>query len=228
MIADETVERLRAAADIVAIVQESGVALRRTGGDFRGACPFHGGKNPNFSVSPKLGSYHCFVCHEKGDVFSYVRKKHGLDFTAAAKFLGERFGVEVVDVQARAAARDPNEPNWEAVSIAADWFRAQLASDAGSSAREYLTSRGIDDVARERFGIGFAPRDPQLLRRYLHTLGVDDARQIDAGLLVRREGETEPRSGFRARVMFPIFDEFGHHVAFGGRALGDRQPKYLN
>jgi DNA primase len=228
MIADETVERVRAAADIVAIVQESGVPLRRTGGDFRGACPFHNGKNPNFSVSPKHGSYHCFVCHEKGDVFTYVRKRQGLDFTAAVKFLGERFGVEVVDVQARAAARDPNEPNWEAVSIAADWFRAQLASDSGRAAREYLTSRGIDDSARERFGIGFAPRDPQLLRRYLHTLGVDDARQIEAGLLVKREGEAEPRSGFRARVMFPILDEFGHHVGFGGRALGDRQPKYLN
>jgi DNA primase len=228
MIADETVERVRAAADIVAIVQESGVPLRRTGGDYRGACPFHGGKNPNFSVSPKHGSYHCFVCHEKGDVFSYVRKRQGLDFTAAVKFLGERFGVEVVDVQARAAARDPNEPNWEAVSIAAEWFRAQLASDGGKVAREYLTSRGIDDGARERFGIGFAPRDPQLLRRYLHTLGVDDTRQIEAGLLVKREGEAEPRSGFRARVMFPILDEFGHHVGFGGRALGDRQPKYLN
>ena len=228
MIADETVERVRAAADIVAIIQEFGVPLRRSGGDWRGACPFHGGKNPNFSVSPKVGSYHCFVCHEKGDVFTFVRKRQGLDFTAAVKLVGERAGIEVIDTPMRAAAPDANEPNWEVLSTAAEWFRTQLASDPGAAAREYLTSRDIDDAARERFAIGFAPGDAQSLRRYLHSLGFDDTRQTDAGLLVVREGETEPRIRFRGRVMFPILDEFGHHVGFGGRALGDATPKYLN
>jgi DNA primase len=228
MIADETVERVRAAADIVAIIQEFGVPLRRTGGDWRGACPFHGGKNPNFSVTPKLGAYHCFVCHEKGDVFTFLRKKQGLDFTAAVKLVGERVGIDVVDTPMRAAVQDPNEPNWEVLSSAGEWFRTQLAGDAGTAAREYLTSREIDEAARERFGIGFAPRDAGALRRYLHSLGFDDARQTEAGLLVLREGETEPRVRFRGRIMFPIVDESGHHVGFGGRALGDVTPKYLN
>ena len=228
MIADETVERVRAAADIVAIIQEFGVPLRRSGGDWRGACPFHGGKNPNFSVTPKLGAYHCFVCHEKGDVFTFLRKKQGLDFTAAVKLVGERVGIDVVDTPMRAQVQDPNEPNWETLASAGEWFRSQLGSDAGTAAREYLTSREIDEAARERFGIGFAPRDPQALRRYLHSLGFDDARQTEAGLLVLREGETEPRIRFRGRVMFPILDESGHHVGFGGRALGDVTPKYLN
>jgi DNA primase len=228
MIADETVERVRAAADIVAIMQEFGVPLRRSGGDWRGACPFHGGKNPNFSVTPKLGVYHCFVCHEKGDVFTFLSKKQGLDFTSAVKLVGERVGIDVVDTPMRAAVQDPNEPNWEVLSTAGEWFRTQLAGSAGTAARDYLTSREIDDAARERFGIGFAPRDAQALRRYLHSLGFDDARQTEAGLLVQREGETEPRIRFRGRVMFPILDESGHHVGFGGRALGDATPKYLN
>ncbi|HYW33412.1 MAG TPA: DNA primase, partial [Gemmatimonas sp.] len=228
MIADETVERVRAAADIVAIIQESGVPLKRYGGDWRGACPFHGGKNPNFAVSPKLGSFHCFVCHEKGDVFTYVRKRQGLDFSSAVKLVGERSGIEVIDAPRRAAVADPNEPNWEVLSSAAEWFRTQLAGPLGAAAREYLTSRNIDEAARERFGIGFAPRDAMLLRRYLHSLGFDDTRLTEAGLLVVREGASEPSTRFRGRVMFPILDELGHHVGFGGRALGDHKPKYLN
>jgi DNA primase len=97
----------------------------------------------------------------------------------------------------------------------------------GRDARAYLTSRGLNEDSWERFGIGFAPADPQLLRRYLHTLGFDDDRLLEAGLLVQGEGR-DARLRFRERVMFPIVDESGHHVAFGGRVIGDREPKYLN
>lgn len=227
MIADETVERVRAAADIVAIIGEF-VPLRRSGGEFRGACPFHGGKNPNFSVSQKRGSYHCFVCHESGDVFTFVRKRLGLDFTAAVKMVGERAGIDVVDAPRRAHVPDPNEGNWETIATAAEWFREQLAAPIGADARAYLLSRDIDEAACARFGIGFAPRDGQAMRKYLHGLGFDDARQLDAGVIAVREGETEPRARFRGRVTFPILDEQGHHVGFGGRAMGDATPKYLN
>src|SRR6478672_7949170 len=137
MIADETVERVRAAADIVAIIGEF-VPLRRTGGEFRGACPFHGGKNPNFSVVQESLSNNCFVCHESGDVFTFVRKRLGLDFTAAVKMVGERAGIEVIDAPRRAQVADPNEPNWELLATANEWFREQLAAPGGSSAREYL------------------------------------------------------------------------------------------
>jgi DNA primase len=228
MISDEIVERVRASADIVQILSEF-IPLKRAGADFRGPCPFHNGTKPNFSVSQKRGSYHCFVCNESGDVFTFVRKRLGLDWPAAVKMIGERVGIEVVDTPTRAHAPDPNERNWEVLATAAEWFRTQLADEAsGRDAREYLEGRELDTAARERFGIGFAPRDPHALRRYLHTLGFDDARQLEAGLLALREGETEPRARFRGRVMFPILDEAGHHVGFGGRALGDNQPKYLN
>lgn len=228
MISDELIERVRTAADIVQIISEF-VPLKRAGGDYRGPCPFHGGTNPNFSVSPKRGSYHCFVCHESGDVFSFVRKRLGLDWPSAVKMIGERVGIEVIDVPMRAQAPDPNAPNFEVLAAAAEWFQRQLMDDAtGRDARAYLQERQLDEVAWDRFGLGFAPRDLQALRRYLHSLGADDARLIEAGLFVVRDGETEPRPRFRGRLMFPILDEMGRHVGFGGRALGDDTPKYLN
>lgn len=228
MIPDETVERVRSAADIVEILSEF-VPLKRSGGAWRGPCPFHQGKNPNFSVSPSHGSYHCFVCHESGDVFTFLRKRLGLDWPSAVKYVGEKVGIEVIDAPRRAQAPDPNAPNYEALAAAAEWFQRQLREEQiGRAAREYLERRGLDPHAWHRFGLGFAPRDAQLLRRYLHSLGYDDARQLEAGLLVVREGETEPRVRFRGRVMFPIQDELARHVGFGGRAMGDDAPKYLN
>lgn len=228
MIADDVVERVRLAADIVQIIGEY-VPLRRTGGSYRGPCPFHQGTKPNFSVTPDKGTYHCFVCHESGDVFTFLRKRLGLDFVGAIKLVGERVGIEVVDQPTRAHAPDPNERNWEVLATAAEWFRAQLADpQGGRDARAYLDGRGIDEAARARFGIGFAPRDGTALRRYLNSLGFDEARQLEAGVLYRREGDPEARTRFRGRIMFPILDELGHHVGFGGRALGDATPKYLN
>jgi len=228
MISDETVERVRSAADIVQIIQEF-VPLKRMGDSFRGACPFHGGTKANFSVNQKRSAYHCFVCHESGDVFTFVRKRLGLDWPSAVKMIGDRVGIEVIDTPARQQVADPNERNWEVLATAAEWFRRQLEDAVvGRDAREYLEGRGLDLAARTRFGLGFAPRDAVALRRYLHSLGFDDARQLEAGLLMVREGETEPRMRFGGRVMFPIVDELGHHVAFGGRSLGDATPKYLN
>ena len=228
MIADDVVERVRLAADIVQIIGEY-VPLKRSGGSYRGPCPFHQGTKPNFSVAPDKGSYHCFVCHESGDVFTFLRKRLGLDFVGAIKLVGERVGIEVVDQPTRAHAPDPNEKNWEVLATAAEWFRAQLADEqSGREARDYLAGRGIDTVACTRFGIGFAPRDAQALRRYLNALGFDEARQLDAGLVAKRDGEATPRARFAGRIMFPILDELGHHVAFGGRAMGDAIPKYLN
>jgi DNA primase len=228
MIADDVLERVRLAADIVQIIGEY-VPLVRSGGSYRGPCPFHQGTKPNFSVTPDKGTYHCFVCHESGDVFTFLRKRLGLDFVGAIKLVGERVGIEVIDQPTRAVVADPNERNWEVLATAAEWFRTQLADEAlGREARSYLDSRGIDEAARARFGIGFSPRDPQAMRRYLNSLGFDEARQLEAGLLFQREGMDDARTRFRGRIMFPILDELGHHVGFGGRALGDAEPKYLN
>lgn len=228
MIPDEVVEQVRAAADVVAIIGEY-VPLKRSGGSWRGPCPFHQGKNPNFSVTPATGTYHCFVCHESGDVFTFLRKRLGLDWPTAIKMVGEKSGISVVDVPRGRQVQDPHARHHEALTAAAEWFVQQLQVAPGSDdARAYLTSRGLDADACTRFGIGYSPRDAQALPRYLASLGFDEALQVESGLLVVRDGETAGRARFRGRIMFPIHDETGKPVGFGGRAMGDDQPKYLN
>ena len=226
MIPDDVVEQVREAADIVSIVGEL-VKLKRVGSSYRGPCPFHQGKDPNFSVTAK-GGYHCFVCHEKGDVFTFVQKRLGLDFVEAVKYVGGKAGVEVREVRRdRGAEQDPREPFWEMNAAAAEFFRRALESDAGAPARAYLDSRDVGGELAGRFGLGFAPRHHEL-RAHLTALGFDDARQVEAGLLVVRDEGGEPRSRFRQRLMFPIYDAQNRVIAFGGRVIGEGEPKYLN
>ena len=228
MIPDDTVEQVRDHADIVAVIGEH-VKLKRVGTSYRGPCPFHQGKDPNFSVSPR-GGYHCFVCHEKGDVFSFVQKRLGLNFVEAVKYVGEKSGVEVKEISRdRNAGPDPREKFWEINAAAADYFTRTLwQEEVGAAAREYLATRQLSRDVADRFGVGFAPRDPSALREHLATLGFDDARQIQAGLLVLREEGSEPRPRFRNRLMFPIHDTQNRVIAFGGRVIGEGEPKYLN
>ena len=229
MIPDETVDRVREAADIVQIVSEY-VTLKRTGTDWRGPCPFHQGTHRNFSVSPKRGRYHCFVCGEGGDVFTFVQKRLGMDFTSAVKFVGERSGVEVREVESRRRSEpDFREPFWEVNAAAADYFRRVLwEEELGAPARAYLAERAVTREVADRFGLGFAPREIGLMRMHLAALGFDDERMVEAGLLVRPEENAELRPRFRNRLIFPIYDVPGRTIAFGGRLIGPGEPKYLN
>lgn len=226
MIRDDVVDRVREEADIISVIGEF-VTLKRVGNSFRGPCPFHHGKDPNFSVTNR--GFNCFVCHESGDVFTFVQKHLGLDFVDAVKWVGAKAGVDVPEVARSTTERDSREPLWEVMSTAAEFLRSQLwDGTAAAPAREYLTSRSLDREEAERFGIGYASRDGAALREHLHALGFDDDRQLQAGLLAVREDRPEPRPRFRDRLTFPIFDAAGHVVGFGGRVLGDGQPKYLN
>lgn len=226
MIPDDVVDRVRNESDIVAIVGDF-VKLKRVGTSYRGPCPFHHGKNPNFSVTDR--GYHCFKCGESGDVFSFVQKHLGLDFTESVKWVGARSGIEVRDVARRADQRDAREPLWEVAASAADFFRTQLwDSPVAKHARDYLSSRGLTRADADRFGIGYAPRDVAAMRGALEALGFDSERQLAAGVLLSSEDRPEPRPRFRDRLMFPIYDPQSHIVGFGGRILGDGEPKYLN
>lgn len=228
MIPDETVERVREAADIVDIVGEH-VKLRRMGNSWRGPCPFHGGKNPNFSVNPSSGTYHCFKCGVSGNVFGFLREHLGVSFVDSVRIVGERYGIEVRDVASRQRERDPREPLWELLSAAGEWFVRQLWEGShGRDARAYLERREVPKELAERFSLGYAPREAEGLREHLSALGFDNERQLAAGVLVLREGESTPRPRFRGRLMFPIHDSSGRLTGFGGRAIGDIEPKYLN
>jgi DNA primase len=229
VIPDETVERVRESADIVGVIGEY-VELKRQGSDYRGPCPFHQGTHRNFSVSPKKQMYYCFVCHEGGDVFSFLTRRLGVDWPTAVKMVAEKSGIEVVETTSRRTEeKDDREPFWEVNGAAAEYFRNILWNDPlGEDAREYLGQRGIERDLADRIGIGFAPREIGLMRAYLNTLGFDDARQSEAGLLTTPEGATDPRPRFRGRLMFPIYDLSSRVVGFGGRLLGPGEPKYLN
>jgi DNA primase len=227
VIPDEVVDRVREEADIVSVIGEF-VKLKRVGTSFRGPCPFHHGKNPNFSVSAK-GGYKCFKCGESGDVFTFIQKQLGLDFVESVKWVGNKIGVEVREIAKRVDDKDSREPFWEVNATVAEYFRNQLWESSNAQiARDYLASRNISREDADRFSIGYAPREPTAMRQHLVALGFDDDRQLKAGVLIQTEDRPEPRPRFRGRLMFPIYDIAGHPVGFGGRVLGEGTPKYLN
>src|SRR5688500_6291924 len=173
--------------------------------------------------------YYCFVCHEGGDVFNFLQKRLGMDWPSAVRAVAEKSGVEIREIDSRREGPDPREPVWELNATAAEYFQRILWDDElGAPAREYLASRNISRDAATRFGLGFAPREIGLLRGYLNTLGFDDQRLLDAGLLVQREEAEEPRPRFRGRLIFPIYDASNRLSGFGGRLIGPGEPKYLN
>jgi DNA primase len=227
VIPDEIVEQVSQQADIVAIIGEH-VKLKKVGSAWRGPCPFHQGTNANFSVMPR-GGYSCFVCGEKGTVFTFVQKRLGMSFPEAVKYVGEKCGVEVKEIDRKRTGPDPREPMWELQATVAEFFQRTLwDSPTGAAARDYLAERAVGRATAERFGIGFAPREIGAMRAHLNSLGVDDARLLAAGLLVKRDEHEELRPRFRDRLVFPIVDQSGHTVGFGGRLLGPGEPKYLN
>lgn len=228
MIPDEDIERVREGADIVAIIGEH-VPLKRVGADFRGPCPFHHGTHRNFSVSPRRRIFHCFRCGEGGDVFTFLQKHLGVDWPTAVRMAAEKSGIPIREVGSHREGPDPREPLWEVNAAAQEYFRRILHEDVrGAVARGYLLERELTLEQADRFGIGYAPRDVALMRDHLISLGYDEARQLEAGLLTRREDRDELRPRFRDRLMFPIHDVSGRIAGFGGRLLGPGEPKYLN
>ena len=169
MIPDELVEQIREQADIVQIIGEH-VPLKRLGSDYRGPCPFHQGTHANFSVSTKKHMYYCFVCHEGGDVFTFLSKRLGMDWPTAVRLVAEKSGIEIPAADAYRSGPDPRERLWEVTASAAEYFRRMLwDDDGGGVARDYLSSRGIDRATADRFGMGSRPSAIGLARSYLQT-----------------------------------------------------------
>ena len=225
MIPDDVIEQVREAADLIAIIGEY-VELKRTGSDYRGPCPFHGGTHRNFAVIPKKGMFYCFVCHEAGDVFTFFMKKLGMDYPTAVRETARRVGITIPE-RTGPTGPDPREPLYQAVATAADWFSRQLhESPEASGARDYLGSRHVTLEQAQVQGLGYAPRGSAFLDA-MKGLGLRDPVLLEAGLIVKRDdGSLAPR--FRGRLLFPIHDLRARVVAFSGRILGAGEPKYLN
>ena len=224
------IDEVRAAADIVEVVQET-VPLRRVGATYKGLCPFHGEKTPSFHVNRDKGFFHCFGCGIGGDVFKFVELRDKVGFGEAARSLAQRFGVPVPDV--RDGGRDPSadaerETLLKIHEVAASWFREQLARPEGARARHQLAARGLSAGTIDALGLGYAPPSREALKMRLQRQGFDPRLILASGLVVARDdGPAVDR--FRNRLMIPIARESGTVVAFGGRAMeADQGPKYLN
>jgi DNA primase len=225
MIPDDVIEQVRDSADLVGLIGES-VNLKRTGSDYRGPCPFHGGKNRNFAVIPKRGMYYCFVCHESGDVFRWLMKRFGMDYPTAVRDVARRSGIVIPETGGRSGP-DPLEPLYSAVAAAHDWFGRQLLEKPeGQEARDYLGGRAISLEQAGEHGLGWAPQ-ASAFTAAMNELGIEQGVLLECGLLGQREdGSIVPR--FRYRLLFPIHDLRGRVVGFGGRLLRQGEPKYLN
>ncbi len=228
MIPADQVEEVKARADIVAVIGEF-VQLKKAGREFKANCPFHEERTPSFYVVPEKNFYNCFGCGESGDVFNFLEKKVGMAFVDAVRHVAALSGVELREVTRDREEDDLLRPLYEANALAEQWFRDQLADPVvGKAAREYLDGRGLDAETQERFGLGWAPDSWRGLRDAAAQHGVDDDTLLEVGLLTSSEKSKDPYDRFRGRIVFPIHALGGRVVGFGGRILGDGQPKYLN
>ncbi len=223
-------DRVKQQADIIRVVGEY-VRLKKSGQNFTGLCPFHSEKTPSFAVHPVKQIYHCFGCGAGGDVFKFVMEMDKITFPESVRAVAEKCGIAIP----RARERTPEErrENQQRTSLvelhreAAAFFARQLnGTPEGRAAKAYLLDRGLDSEAMARFGIGFAPSGGEALLRAFKEKYPEKALEV-SGLFSRdQNGRLFDR--FRRRVMFPIANDSGKIVAFGGRALGDDLPKYLN
>ena len=204
------------------------VKLIRAGREWKACCPFHNEKTPSFTVNDEKGFYHCFGCGAHGDAIRFLTDQRGLPFMDAVKELAAKAGMDVPAPDPKAKERAERAASLTDVMAACQkWFAEQLQGINGASARDYLTKRGIDSAQVARFGIGLAPDSRNALKRALISLGED--KLIESGMLIQPdEGGKESYDRFRGRLMIPIRDQRGRVIAFGGRILGEGEPKYLN
>ncbi|MFZ4688633.1 MAG: DNA primase [Polymorphobacter sp.] len=218
-------DELRARVPLAPVVGRR-VKLTRAGREWKGCCPFHNEKTPSFYVNDDKGFYHCFGCGAHGDVIRFLTEQEGLGFIDAVKQLALQAGIEVPSETPEARARAEVSDTLQSLAArASEWFQLQLRSPVGAAARDYLDRRNVTAAQIKDFALGFSPDSRTALKSFLKDAGEDAL--VEAGLLGRSDnGETYDR--FRGRLMFPIRDRRGRVVGFGGRALGDVQPKYLN
>ncbi len=224
----EWIEELRARADIVSIVSEY-VPLKQNGRRFWGCCPFHSEKTPSFSVSPDQGLYYCFGCKAGGTVIQFVMDAERMEFSEAVRYLADKLHVPLPETAHDADERKKRtirERIYELNRKAAQFFHQTLYAPEGEKALSYLHGRGLDDPAIRMFGLGASPAGWDKLTKTLEDEGYTLEELSAAGLTVQKEKRAFDM--FRDRVMFPIISAHGAVLGFGGRAMGDKQPKYLN
>ncbi len=222
MISDSFKQDLLNRVDIVDVIERY-VPLKKTGANFSACCPFHSEKTPSFTVSPGKQFYHCFGCGANGNAISFMMEYQGLGYVDAVKDLAEDVGMKLPDFEPTKKKVDAGPDLYDILDRASRYFRDQLKE--APKAIEYLKGRGLTGKIAARFGIGYAPEGWQNLQSLFADYA--DKALKDAGLVIDNdEGRRYDR--FRDRIMFPILNQRGAVIGFGGRVLGDGEPKYLN
>lgn len=221
-------DELRDRADIVQVVSRY-VQLTPKGGRYWGLCPFHGEKTPSFTVNPQRQMYYCFGCHAGGSAITFVMEMEHLEFMDAVKLLAEQVHMDMPQLapsREDAESKSRKERLYEANRQCARFFHSQLWKPESSEILAYLHDRGLTDSTIRIFGLGATPKNSDGATRAMREAGFTDDELVSAGISVRREGRVYDM--FRQRAIFPIIDAQGRVLGFGGRALGDTKPKYLN
>jgi len=225
-IPEEVIDQVLKASNIVDVV-EGYLPLKQAGKYYRALCPFHTEKTPSFTVNPERQIFYCFGCGEGGDVFRFLMRREGFTFPEAVRHLAHRAGVPLPE-KGRGRRGEGLLRLHEVQRLAGDFFRKALNNPEGNEARKYLSQRGVDAGFVERCQLGYAVGEWEGLLRELTKQGLSASQVEAAGLVLPRQGGRGYYDRFRDRLMIPICDSTGKIVGFGGRALGDQQPKYLN
>ncbi len=225
LIPEEKIDEVRDATDIVDLISRY-IPLTRSGGTFKANCPFHQEKTPSFHVWPDTGTWKCFGCGKGGNAFHFLMEKERLEFPEAVRVLAREAGIVIEEEQGDRRKEGERESLYRTMEWACRFFQARLRGPEGQKAVEYCKSRGILGETAKDFRIGFAPPGWRNLLNAAQGAGVAVDLLERCGLC--RPGEREPYDWFRDRLIFPIQDIRGRVIAFGARAFGDDEPKYLN
>ncbi|HOO89649.1 MAG TPA: DNA primase, partial [Syntrophales bacterium] len=228
-IPQETIGEIKSRVNIVNLISEY-ITLKKAGRNFVGLCPFHKEKTPSFSVNPEKQIFYCFGCGEGGDIFAFLMKINGTSFAESAQYLASKAGITIpvrTMTNTERTEKSEKEQLHRINAMAADYFSYQLASNNGRVARDYLTKRKMGAAIAAEFQLGYAPGGWGNLVNYFASKRVPLRLVEKTGLIISKD-KNRFYDRFRGRLMFPIEDLSGRVVAFGGRAIGDDMPKYLN
>ncbi len=230
-IPEETISRIKNAANIVDIISDS-VALKKSGLNYLGLCPFHTEKTPSFTVSPDKQIFYCFGCHTGGNVFSFIMQHEGLTFPEAVRELGKKYGIEIPDARLTPGQKrhySEREKLFRVNELAMSFFRESFhKGSTGQHAKAYLVGRGMTQKIIDGHQLGYAPGQWDGLLRYMGQKKVPLDVLAKSGLVIPRKNNNGYYDRFRDRIIFPIFDLNRQVIGFGGRVMGDDMPKYLN
>ena len=230
LIPDNVIDEVLTRADIESVVGRY-VLLKRSGGNLWGLCPFHSEKTPSFSVNPAKGIYKCFGCGKGGNAISFIMEIEHLNYPEAIRHLGGLYGVEIPETgySGDSVQKEEKDRVKDILKEAAKfYYKAFNDENIGKPARDYAAKRGLTKQTLDNFGIGYSPINWSALYDHMKEKGYKDEELLKSGIFALSQKTNKPYDLFRGRLMFPIFDSFGTIIAFGGRALGDEKPKYIN